>query len=196
MKDTIVFDIDGVLADCSHRLHFIKAPTIDREELLRLGINNRTDIDLSKLPDDFIMYGFSYDNTREKLVCKKPLDWNGFYDAIDKDDPIMDNILLLHMLSHTCHCSGDNQERIVFFTGRPESARSKTVKWLARHGANCGKIYMRADGDHREDYVVKREMGEAYGLDRILCVFEDRKQVCDMWRELGITCYQVCEGTY
>lgn len=27
-------------------------------------------------------------------------------------------------------------------------------------------------------------------------VFEDRKQCVDMWRSLGLTCYQVADGNY
>ena len=32
--------------------------------------------------------------------------------------------------------------------------------------------------------------------DQVLCVFDDRQKVVDMWRELGLTCMQVDKGDF
>jgi hypothetical protein len=32
--------------------------------------------------------------------------------------------------------------------------------------------------------------------DRILCVFDDRQKVVDMWRDNGIDCFQVAPGDF
>jgi hypothetical protein len=180
MKDTIVFDIDGVLADCSHRVHFLDRHLLPEEESDRLIEATKIDPGIHLKLKDFFT---------------KP-DWDAFYDACDKDKPIEDNMTFLGILKSIEVASIIKK---VFMTGRPEKIREKTRYWL---GLNAGlwpdehSLIMRADGDHREDYIVKKEMAEKYGLDRILCVFEDRKQVVDMWRSLGITCYQTCEGSY
>jgi hypothetical protein len=34
------------------------------------------------------------------------------------------------------------------------------------------------------------------GKDQVLCVFDDRQKVVDMWRELGLTCMQVDKGDF
>lgn len=57
---------------------------------------------------------------------------------------------------------------------------------------------MRKNGDYRADDVVKREW-LTIGLiprGRVLCAFDDRKRVVDMWRSEGITCYQVAPGDF
>jgi hypothetical protein len=52
---------------------------------------------------------------------------------------------------------------------------------------------MRRDGDHRPDTLTKREL-----LDKIIAdggvvagVFEDRPSVCRVWREMGLTVFQM-----
>lgn len=57
---------------------------------------------------------------------------------------------------------------------------------------------MRPDGDHRPDYVIKREIYEREIKDKydVIGVFEDRQRCVDMWRALGLTCFQVAPGDY
>lgn len=54
------------------------------------------------------------------------------------------------------------------------------------------------DGDYRQDKDVKEEIykNTDWGMFRIEGVFEDRKQCVDMWRRMGLTCYQVADGDY
>jgi hypothetical protein len=57
---------------------------------------------------------------------------------------------------------------------------------------------MRKYGDFRQDSIVKQEIYEqliAPDYD-ILCVLDDRQQVVDMWREIGLTCLQVAPGDF
>ena len=57
---------------------------------------------------------------------------------------------------------------------------------------------MRQLGDSRRDAVVKGEIFEAEIRDRwrIVGVFDDRQHVVRMWRELGLTVFQVAEGDF
>ena len=57
---------------------------------------------------------------------------------------------------------------------------------------------MRDRGDHRKDAIVKKEKYEQFIKDdyNVVCVFEDRDQCVDMWRELGLLCCQVYKGEY
>ena len=57
---------------------------------------------------------------------------------------------------------------------------------------------MRKKGDHRKDSIVKKELYEEHIKNRyeVLCVFDDRNQVVDMWREEGLLCCQVYYGDF
>jgi predicted kinase len=88
---------------------------------------------------------------------------------------------------------------IVYCTGRDESARPDTEAWLDRHvGVPYEALYMRALDDTRLDSVVKREIFERKVRDNyhVVGVFDDRMQVVRMWRELGLTVFQVAEGDF
>lgn len=57
---------------------------------------------------------------------------------------------------------------------------------------------MRPEGDIRKDSIVKREIFENYIRDyyNIQFVLDDRNQVVEMWRSLGLKCLQVAEGDF
>lgn len=89
--------------------------------------------------------------------------------------------------------------QIVYCSGRDASARAATEAWLDRHvGVPYIALHMRATGDRRKDTVIKREIFEREIRDRyeVVGVFEDRAQVVRMWRELGLTVFQVAEGDF
>lgn len=88
---------------------------------------------------------------------------------------------------------------VVFCSGRDDSSRAETEAWLARHvGVPYLALQMRRLGDSRKDSVVKKEIFEREIRDRyhVVGVFDDRIQVVRMWRELGLTVYQVAEGDF
>lgn len=163
MKSAYIFDIDGTIADCSHRLHHIQPPA---------GL-----IHFEPGETDW-----------------KP-DWDTFYSLCVNDKPI-DNVC--HLLRELQLISTVD---VVFITGRSEKWRNHTVEWLSRRGVwpkTRENLFMRADGDYRPDYEIKKEIYERHIKDKynILGVFEDRDQVVQMWRRLGLTCYQVADGSY
>lgn len=98
----------------------------------------------------------------------------------------------------------------LFCSGRMEQCRQETMIWLYGHGLwgeqpepkdhmeDGGILFMRADGDHRNDAEVKleifdREIRHKYA---VLGVFDDRDRVVDMWRSLGLTVFQVAPGDF
>ena len=142
-----IFDIDGTLADCSQRLHFIQQ--------------------------------------------EKP-DWESFYKDCVNDRPILPTLFLAQTLQ-------DANKDLIFVTGRPEKYMEETLNWLCNQfDTNSVILMMRKDGDHRPDYIVKKEIYEEYIKNHFVIygIFEDRKQCVDMWRSLGLTCYQVADGNY
>jgi FMN phosphatase YigB (HAD superfamily) len=119
-------------------------------------------------------------------------DWKRFKAQAKHDTTFDKNVQMLHLLQMFCD--------IKFFTGRKESERKVTRNWLDQNLQLVTiNLTMRQDKDHRPDYEVKGEMYDNLSdtdKDRLLCIFEDRDQVVDMWRRKGLTCHQVCHGNY
>ena len=95
--------------------------------------------------------------------------------------------------------------RVFFLTGREDIGvcREFTRKWLENHFPEFEYVFdynllMRQKGDHRPDQITKKEIYETYikGSYNVLCVFDDRQKVVDMWREQGLLCCQVAKGDY
>ncbi|MGI5212256.1 AAA family ATPase [Plantactinospora sp. CA-290183] len=88
---------------------------------------------------------------------------------------------------------------VVYCSGRDASCRATTERWLDRHvDVPYLALHMRAVGDTRRDSIVKREIYDREIRDRfrVVGVFDDRMQVVRMWRELGLTVFQVAEGDF
>lgn len=147
MKYVWIFDLDGTLADNSHRMWCIEGE-------------------------------------------KK--DWDSFFDLCENDKPIE------HMLDLAWHLQ-ESYDGVLIVSGRSNQVREKTEQWLSDVGlCDFVGLYMRQEGDHRNDDIVKRELLDelrADGYEPIM-VFDDRKRVVDMWRAEGIPCAQVAEGDF
>lgn len=141
-----LFDIDGTIADLSHRLHHI---------------------------------------------LSTPKDWKSFFAGCHADGPIPHIIEMARDLS----AAGKG---IVYVSGRSDQCRSQTAAWLLGNDLPAGQLYMRKEGDHREDNIIKLELLEqlrADGYEPILA-FDDRNSVVRAWRGAGVPCLQVAEGDF
>lgn len=88
--------------------------------------------------------------------------------------------------------------QVIYCSGREDSAREITAAWLAEHVGVAGPLYMRAAADKRKDSIVKRELFDQHIRDTydVRYVLDDRNQVVEMWRALGLTVFQVAEGDF
>ena len=121
---------------------------------------------------------------RLHFVADQPKDWAGFFGAISEDS------LNTDVANNVSACIGDGTH-LFYVSGRSEQCRAVTEQWLFRHYMDQHQaLFMRRDGDHRPDTVVKQEI-----LDRcfpqplrsqIQMVFDDRPSVIRMWREAGL----------
>jgi predicted kinase len=91
-----------------------------------------------------------------------------------------------------------NEYRIIFMSGRKEAARGGTERWLEKHVTTPEHLFMRADSDNRPDNLVKADLFDEHVRDNfdVQFVLDDRDQVVNMWRRMGITCLQVAEGNF
>lgn len=89
---------------------------------------------------------------------------------------------------------------VVVCSGREgtDQCRADTIEWLQRHGITFSGLFMRPEGDVRKDAIIKREILERDILPRWnpVLVIDDRSQVVKMWRDAGLTCWQVAEGEF
>ena len=147
MRDIVLFDLDGTLANISHRRH---------------------------------------------LVENGAKQWREFYAACPGDTVNEPVVAMWHALGEW----GDYDRWIV--SGRSDEVKSETILWLAENGIYPDKLIMRQANDHQPDDKLKRQWlnDGTIPKDRVLCVFDDRTKVVNMWREEGLTCFQVAPGDF
>lgn len=88
--------------------------------------------------------------------------------------------------------------KVIILTGRSAEHRDVTVEWLEANGVDYDELYTRADGDTREDSIVKEELFRTHVEPRfnVKFVLDDRNRVVDMWRRIGLKCLQVEPGLF
>jgi predicted kinase len=131
----------------------------------------------------------------------KKKNWMAFMDGI-KDDTV--NQWCADLLRGV-----SDSFKIVYCSGRGSEQRQATLGWLKNHGLNsfydplfeCDMfpdLYMRMDGDSRQDAIVKEILLDFEILTRYKPVFfiDDRKQVYEMWRRRGFVCLACAEGDF
>jgi predicted kinase len=89
-------------------------------------------------------------------------------------------------------------DNVLLMSGRSEEFRPQTERWLTANQIPYTALHMRAEKDVRKDAIVKRELFDAHvaGVWNIAFVLDDRDQVVEMWRSLGLTCLQVAPGDF
>lgn len=144
----ILVDIDGTIADITHRAHHVNNPSEQKN-------------------------------------------WPAFNATMHKDLPKQDVIAVIKAMANHGY-------PIILVTGRFEEFREVTTAWLLKHGIPYSKLIMRQNGDYRSDHIIKRRIyhEQIYGSYDIIGVFDDRDSVVQMWREQGLTCFQVQKGDY
>lgn len=137
----IVFDLDGTLADCRHRVRHV-----------RDGNHN----------------------------------WDAFF-AECVNDPVIPTTLA------SLNAHWDAGHRVEIWSARSDVVRRETEEWLVANKIDPAILtHMRPAGDHTPDVDLKRQWLLALHPDeRPDIIYDDRQRVVDMWREEGITCFQV-----
>jgi uncharacterized HAD superfamily protein len=123
-------------------------------------------------------------------IQKEPKAWDDYFLECDKDAPIGHMRDVVQSLS--------NHFKIVYVSGRSDLVQKQTLDWLENHGFPCDALFMRRQGDHKNDDVLKIELlaqVRAAGFEPIMA-FDDRNRVVKAWRAAGIPCAQVAEGDF
>jgi hypothetical protein len=115
-----------------------------------------------------------------------PKNYDAFYAGVINDVPIQPVIELLKSLNH-------QEINIILVSGRPETTRTDTEKWLSINQVPYSKLLMRKENDRRQDNIVKKEILQNILEEghTILFAIEDRKQVKQMWVENNVFVFDV-----
>lgn len=179
----IIFDLDGTLADCEHRRHFVNG-SLEYCDHWHSIPNHSVD---------------ACDACKSKWKVWKP-DYKSFYEACDKDTPIEPVIEI---------ASSFFQRNISYqiWSGRCESVRNKTEKWLAYNHIEYCELKLRPIGDNTPAHELKEKWLDEYiasmwptlpvpskenegqifhRKDPIAFVFEDDPKCIEMYRRRWI----------
>ena len=134
-----------------------------------------------------------------RQISKKPngkMDWDVFFDPknIDLDQPNHGVIAMAQTLKAAGH-------RIIILSGRSKATKDATKKWLDKFNVPFDVLKMRPTGNDfmfMPDDKLKQMWLDQLFTDKndIICVFDDRQKVVDMWRDNGLTCMQVAPGDF
>lgn len=124
------------------------------------------------------------------------MDWNTFFnpDMIELDEPNVPVIEMAKMLKAAGYM-------IVILSGRSKATKEATREWLNEFGVPFDVLKMRPTSNEfkfKPDDKLKQDWLDQLFTDKsdILCVFDDRQKVVDMWRANGLTCMQVAPGNF
>jgi len=147
MDKAIIVDIDGTLADISHRIHL--------------------------------------------LVGRDSKDWCNFESGCVDDGVYEWAANLVRMYKGAGY-------KILLVSGRTESVRGETERWLKLHNIPYDELHLRPVGNFISDCELKQEVyiSVLSGKYSIEFVVEDRARVVSMWRRNGLTCLACAEGDY
>lgn len=202
----IIFDLDGCLANCEHRRHFVD-PRKNLAYKRRLDITLDEGINDKRIPEEYIPIETTPEQCLENSYKIFQPDWKSFYEACDKDEPIEPVVSTLRRLSQ--------HQDVQIWSGRCESVREKTLKWLVNLTGYCEdyqywdrRLKMRPIGNSTPDYVLKElwlndlcMKGEYVSAGEgkvrlkhpIDFVFDSDPKSIEMWRRRGFFVFNCCQ---
>ena len=172
-KNTIIFDLDGTLAIIEKRRLLAGSPTGNKP-------------------------------------VKSKMDWDVFFDPenIQLDEPN-------HPVIKMAQLFAEDGFKIVIFSGRNDRSFFTTKSWLTRNRVPFHKLVMRPDKFKEDswpiangnpatpdmkfmpDEILKKKMLDTFvDKDDVFLTVDDRQKVVDMWRDNGLTCFQVAPGDF
>tara|TARA_Y100000310_G_scaffold179722_1_gene179690 strand:+ start:1675 stop:2145 length:471 start_codon:yes stop_codon:yes gene_type:complete len=123
-------------------------------------------------------------------------DWDIFYDPnnVDLDVPNEPVVDVLRMY-------WDNGYNVYLFSGRSNETEAATIAWLDKWEIPFDKLVMRDSSSKKIHFMKDSDLKKSWlgvhvDKEDIEVVYDDRKQVVDMWREEGLTVFQVAEGNF
>lgn len=122
-----------------------------------------------------------------------PFEWHNVH-LDEPDETIVD---IVNVLGSSNLALDLGYYKVIVMSGRDESCRELTENWLNDY-ITYDHLFMRPEKDMRPDNLVKAELFDKYVRDNfdVQFVLDDRDQVVDMWRRMGLKCLQVDFGDF
>lgn len=138
-------------------------------------------------------------SAHDGCTCRSPYDYSRVI-----DDTVDLNVAWLVQLVKTYYNNPENQVKVLFCSGRDDTCREDTERWLGKMCIPFDELFMRpadakeSNGNKLPDYKVKYQLFNENIRDKynIRFVLDDRNQVVNLWRRLGLQCFQVAEGDF
>lgn len=134
------------------------------------------------------------DGTLAHMLDKRgPFDWASVH--LDEPDEVVVDIV--NVLASSNFAMDLGYYKVIVMSGRDAVCRPETEKWLGDF-IQYDHLFMRPEGDMRADNIVKAELFDKHVRDNfdVQFVLDDRDQVVDMWRRMGLKCLQVEPGAF
>lgn len=127
------------------------------------------------------------DGTVAHMVGRSPYDESRVHE--DKPDATIIELVRSHW---------EAGDEVIFCSGRTNGCREATEEWLNKHYGHDYVLFMRPSGDVRKDNIVKLGLFNENIRDNynVRLVLDDRNQVVEMWRSLGLKVLQVADGNF
>ena len=173
--ETVIFDIDGTLADIEHRRHFVEGKKKDFDAFNAAMVNDTPN-------EPIVDLMWMCENAAKQIIfCTG---------RMEQYREVTRNFLLDKCSLALSYHSADGFSRY----GVPYSRES-----IERHIDTY--LIMRPDERrHDPDHQIKQEMLDeilkTVDKKNIMYAVDDRQRVVDMWRSNGLTCLQVAEGYF
>lgn len=130
---------------------------------------------------------FDVDGTLAHMNNRGPFEWHRV-----KEDSVDE---IIAQMARDCYNLG---YVVIIVSGRDGVCENDTVEWLIENNIPFNKIFMRKPNDMRKDSLIKQEIffEDIFGKWNVRYVVDDRNQVVDTWREIGLKCLQCAPGDF
>ena len=144
------------------------------------------------------LYIFDLDGTlalndhRKHFIEGEEKDWDAF-NAACLDDESHEAVIAVFKALRA------QGAEIWIWSGRSDAVHTDTVAWLGARYLDYSRLVMRPDGNHEPDEKLKGRWLEEMSFEarqRLVATFDDRDRMVAMWRDAGITCFQVAPGNF
>jgi phosphoglycolate phosphatase-like HAD superfamily hydrolase len=165
-----IFDIDGTLADLTHRVHYVRNEDGTKK---KHGQAN-------------------WDKFHTECVNDKPI--MPVFHTLDLLRKSRADILFFSGRNASVR-----HETVQWLTKQFVEQLGWQPEAVHENLDIPSRLYMRAADDRRQDYLVKEDMYNALSYvdqRRLVAIFDDRDQVVQLWRSKGIQCFQVNYGDF
>lgn len=118
-------------------------------------------------------------------------DWEEYHSRGKEDKPLQDMIDIIELLRLGA-CHHDVEIELWAISARPSKWMKQTSNWFMQHRVLVDQILMRPEDAFKPAPQIKMDLCKEHGiLDRILCIFDDREDVIEAFKGIGVTAFHV-----